>query len=138
MRQYKYEELYIGDTASFEISITEKMQDLFREISGDINPLHSDKNFAVKKGFEDKVVFGMLTASFYSRLAGVYLPGINCLIHSIEVKFLKPIYIGENIEVSGKITDKNDTFRRLVIDAQIICNSAKVSKAKIKVGVLNE
>ncbi|MBQ9091319.1 MAG: hypothetical protein IJY52_03500, partial [Anaerotignum sp.] len=47
----------------------------FLAITGDINPLHNDQEFAQKQGHPDKVAFGMLTASFLSTLAGVYLPG---------------------------------------------------------------
>lgn len=139
MNKYKYEEILIGSDAEFSVTITEEMQDAFRLISGDINPLHHNRDFAVKRGFDDKVVFGILTASFYSRLVGVYLPGQNCLIHSVEVKFMKPLYVGNQIKIYGKVTEKNDTFKVITVKAEINSESGiKVSKATIKVGVLNE
>jgi acyl dehydratase len=47
----------------------------FREDSGDINPLHLDRDYARARGFPDVVVYGLLASSFYSTLVGVYLPG---------------------------------------------------------------
>lgn len=43
---------------------------IFRDISGDYNPLHNDESFAVARGFNSRVVYGMLTASLYSCLGG--------------------------------------------------------------------
>ena len=83
-----------------------------------------------------RVVYGMLTSSFYSTLVGVYLPGENCLLQEIKVSFNNPLYIGEELVVSGTITEKDDTFKRLEIKASIKTKDGKViSKAKIKVGV---
>ena len=39
----------------------------------------------------------MLGASFFSTLAGVYLPGEHCLLHGVECKFAKPIFIGDTL-----------------------------------------
>ena len=79
MNEYKIEDIEIGMKEEFKVQITEKMQNEFRDNTGDINPMHSDPDFAKEKGFDDTLVFGMLTASFFSTLVGVYLPGKNCL-----------------------------------------------------------
>ena len=109
----------------------------FREISGDTNPLHNDSQFAKSRGYDSCVVYGMLTASLYSCLAGVYLPGRNCLLHSVHSDFLSPVFVGDILTVSGKITEKSDNFRQLIIRAMIRNqNNVKVSRAKIEAGVL--
>ncbi len=87
MNEFKYDDIYIGQTETFTKEITVDMEDCFRNITGDTNPLHRDDDFAKKIGkgrFESHVTFGMLTASLYSTLAGVYLPGRYSLIHSID------------------------------------------------------
>lgn len=81
----------------------------------------------------------MLTSSFYSTLAGVYLPGKFCLIHSVEIKFAKPVYIDDRLSIEGKITDKNDTFKQLTIKVTIRNqNGEKVSRGILKAGVQDE
>ena len=91
MNAYVFEEIAVGLTEGFEVTVTEEMFDRFLDITGDVNPLHNDAAFAQKKGHPARVAFGMLTASFLSTLAGVYLPGKNSLIHEVEVKFAKPV-----------------------------------------------
>ncbi len=137
MNKFRFEELEVGHKESFEVVVTEKMQSSFLDISGDINPLHCKSDFAKEKGFESKVVYGMLTASFYSTLAGVYLPGENCLFQEADIQFNKPVYIGDKLTVSGEIIEKQDLYKRIVVKAKITVNEKTVSKAKLTLGVLN-
>lgn len=136
---YRYEELKVGQMESFVTSITEEKMNLFSRITGDVNPLHTNLDFAKHMGHPGIVVYGMLIASFYSTLAGMYLPGKYSLIHSVESKFLHPVYQGDELTVHGTITEKNDLFELLTIKAEILNqNGRKVSKAVMKVGVIHE
>lgn len=137
MNQYHYEDIAVSQKESFQVTITEEMQMQFRQITGDENPLHKSDDFAKKRGYDRHVVFGMMTASFYSTLAGVYLPGEQSLIHSVETKFLKPVYVGDTLTISGKVTEKNDTYRLIIIKAEIQNqNGEKVSKANMQIGLI--
>lgn len=109
-------------------------------MTGDVNPLHSSDDFAEEIGsgkFRSHVTIGMLTASFYSTLAGVYLPGKYSLIHSLDIKFQKPVYVGDKLIVSGEIVSKQDELKLIQIKATIKKNSQNVSKADIKVLVIH-
>ena len=140
VNEYEMKDLIIGCTESFDHEISIEMEDLFRILSGDINTLHYDDEYATGirgDGFKQHVSFGMLTASLYSTLVGVYLPGKYSLIHSIDIKFLKPVYAGDWLTVSGTIIDKSDELKLIVIRAQIINqNDQCVSKSNIKVLLL--
>ncbi|MBR3241723.1 MAG: MaoC family dehydratase N-terminal domain-containing protein [Parasporobacterium sp.] len=137
MNTYTYNELNEGMTECFCVTITEDMMDAFRSLTGDVNPLHADNDFAKEKGYDGKVCFGMLTASFLSTLAGVYLPGKYSLIQSVEVKFSKPVFPGEELEISGKVTEKNDTFRFIKVKAEAkTVSGEKKMKAVMQIGVM--
>lgn len=136
MNEYKFEDLYIGLKASFKIKITEEMMKGFEIMTGDINPLHINQEYAKEKGMLDKVVYGMLTSSFYSTLVGVYLPGKRCLLQGIEISFKKPVYIGEEIEIYGEISYLNEAYKIAEIKAYVKNESKKISTAKITVGVI--
>jgi 3-hydroxybutyryl-CoA dehydratase len=138
IKNYTFDDIEMGMIESFDVTVTEAMVDNFRDITGDINPLHSDNSFAHRNGYDGRVVYGMLTASFYSTLAGVWLPGKNSLIQSISVKFLKPVMLGDKLHVEGKVTELHNEFHMIIVDA-IITNQdgKKVSKAKIQIGVQN-
>lgn len=136
INEYTYEEIEVGHKESFTITITEEMLEKFRDITGDINPLHNDEAYAVSKGNPGRVAYGMLTASLMSTLAGVYLPGKRSLIHEVNVKFAKPVYIGDVITVEGEVTEKNDTFSLLMLKVTMKNqDGVKVCKAKMQVGV---
>ena len=139
MNEYKYADIQAGQSEHFSVTVTEAMMDAFCAVSGDTNPLHVSDEFAQSKGFDKRVVYGMLTASFYSQLAGVHLPGKNCLLQELEISFSKPVFAGDCLTVTGKVTEKNDLFKRIVIKAEVRNQAGdKVSKAKIKAGVMDE
>ena len=83
MTEYRWSDLTVGLSAQFEVQITESMIEAFAEISGDRNPMHLDEQFATAAGFPGRVVYGLLTSSFYSQLVGMYLPGKHALLHGI-------------------------------------------------------
>ena len=136
MNTYTYNETQIGMSESFNVKITEKMLSMFREISGDENPLHCVDEYALEKGYPGRVVYGLLTSSFYSTIAGMYLPGKRSLLHSLDIKLLKPVFVGDTLKIEGKITEKHDAFEIIFIKALITNQKGeKVSKATLQVGV---
>lgn len=139
MNYYTWEQLKIGLTESFDVTIDERKMMSFCEITGDVNPLHNDENFAKEKGYETRVCFGMLTASFLSTLAGVYLPGEKSLIQEVDVKFVRPVLLGDHLTVTGTVQELNDTVRQIVLKVVIINSEGiKVLRGKMKVGLLDE
>lgn len=136
MNHYTYDEIRIGQKESFEVTITEEMMEMFLKITGDNNPLHNDEDYAVKRGHPGKVVYGMLTASFLSTLAGVYLPGERSLIHSVDIKLRKPVYVGDVLKIEGVVSDKSDSVRVITVKYTITNNDAvKVSKGEMQIGI---
>ena len=137
MNTYTYEQIEVGHKESFTVTVTKEDMDKFREITGDINPLHRDVDHARAHGHKDCVVFGMLTASYLSTLAGVYLPGEHSLIHSVKTKFSGAVYPGDVLTIEGTVTEKNDTFSIIILKV-VIRNQegSKVCKAELQVGII--
>lgn len=137
MNEYSFDDIKVGMVEEFEVEITENMLNLFLEISGDNNPIHIYDEYAKSVGMNKKVVYGMVTASFYSKLVGVYLPGKKCLLQEMKVSFNKPVYVGNILKIVGTVERKIDIFKRIDIDAYILNqDNIKVSSAKIKVGMI--
>ncbi len=134
MNEYRYEEIETGHKESFTVTVTEEMMDSFRTMTGDINPLHNDEEYAGSKGHPGRVVYGMLTASLLSTLAGVYLPGKRSLIQEVKIKFAKPVYIGDTLTVEGVVEEKHDVYSLLMLKVTIRNqNGEKVCRAKMQV-----
>lgn len=135
MNEYKFSDLKIGHEEQFSYVVTEDKLELFKKMTGDINPLHNDKEFAIAHGKGDRVVYGMLTASLISTLAGVYLPGKYCIIHEVDAKFLSPVYINDTLLVKGIVEELNDTVEQCVIKVSITNQDGiKVLRGKLIVG----
>ena len=136
MNHYTLAEMSVGMEASFTAAVTEEKVRKFLEISGDTNPLHMDDEYARAKGHPSRVVYGMLTASLYSTLAGVYLPGEHCFLWEVDAKFTAPVYIGDELTVAGKVTEVNVRFGFIKVKAQVKNQKGQtVSRAVITTGV---
>ena len=139
MNKYRFDEIQIGLKESFEATIIDHQLMLFEQITGDCNPLHNSETFAKEKGFSGKVAYGMLTASFLSTLAGVYLPGEDSLIHSVEVKFTKPVLAGDTITITGEVKERNEHFPVFTMNVTMVNQRGeKVLRGTMKVGVIDE
>lgn len=139
MNEYTYDEITIGQEESFQVTVSEEMMEQFLQITGDVNPLHRDAAYAATRQYVDKVVYGMLTASFFSTLAGVYLPGRYSLIHSVETKFLRPVYVGDMLTVSGTVKEKEDAYRMLILNLLIKNRKGeKVVRGTMQIKVLDQ
>ncbi len=88
-------------------------------------------------GFNSCVSYGLLTASFLSTLAGVYLPGKYCVLHGVEIEFVKPVFEGDELHIEGTVDQISEAVRRIVVRT-VITNQRgeKVLRGKIKAGVL--
>ena len=139
MNDYKINDIKVGLEESFSVTVTDKMMAAFKDITGDINPLHNDADFAKASGHPDKVCYGLLTTSFLSTLAGVYLPGRYSLIRSVEVKYAKPVYAGDELVIKGTVTEVNTDFNFFDMKVDIRNQDGdKVLRGKMQVGVVNE
>ena len=137
MNEYTFDKISVGQTESFAKTITKEMEDAFREITGDINPLHQNDKFAKEASggrYQSHIAFGMLTASLISTLAGVYLPGKYSLIHSIEkLYFKKPVFISDELIVTGKVVDKQEDLKLIIVVIKITNQTGKtVAIAQMK------
>lgn len=110
-----YEDIEIGETASITKMISEADIVNFAGIIGDFNPIHVDPEYAQDTMFGERIAHGMLTASFISTLVGCGIPGKNALYLSQEVKFVKPVHIGDTITATAEVIEKIDAKRRIVM-----------------------
>lgn len=132
-------DISVGVRESFSVTITGEMMSSFLDITGDVNPLHVSTDFARERGFASRVVYGMLTASFISTLGGCYIPGKYCLIQGVEIKFAKPVFVGDVLEVAGEVSKVDYDLRYIEVKV-IIKNqhNRKVLRGILKAGVIDE
>ena len=123
LNKLSYNDISIGREESFIIKITESMVEKFSNLSGDLNPLHMDNEFAESSLFKKRIVHGMLLSSFFSQLIGMKLPGKNALYFSQTLNFRSPCYIDDEIEIVGKVTEKSDSTQIITVSTSIFDKS---------------
>ena len=138
MNEYQFSEIQIGYQESFIYLLDENKMKLFREISGDENPLHTDIDYAKEKGYSENVVYGQLTAAALSTLAGMYIPGKLSIIHKIETNFLKPVFLSKcPLQVMGTVKEKDERFKTITLKFEMFdTEHVKVCKGKMRIGFL--
>ena len=120
-----FEELSIGQKITFTQKIDESLIDDFAKISGDFNLLHMNDEYASKTNFGKRVCHGMLLASFFSRLVGMYLPGKNSLYFSQSLNFRNPCFIDDLVTISGEIIEKKNSIKLVTMKTTIHNQSEK-------------
>ena len=125
LNEYTFEEIKIGMKESFQVNITESMENNFAEITGNYNPLASNKEYAATTNYKKRICPGMFTASFFSRLTGMYLPGKYALVYSQSLNFINICFIGDKITVEGEVIEKNDATKMITINTKITNQDGK-------------
>ncbi|MEW6730803.1 MAG: MaoC family dehydratase [Acidobacteriota bacterium] len=108
----------LGETATYTKTITSADIEIFAAVSGDHNPIHLDEKYAMHTRFERRIAHGMLTASFISTVIGMHLPGCGAIYLSQEIKFLKPVFIGDTVTATATVTAYNEEKRIITLKTE--------------------
>lgn len=108
-----------GQHASFTKTFTDDDVQRFVAITGDVNPLHVDDEFAARSQFGGRVLHGMLTASLFSTMVGMFIPGTGAIYRTQTLTFLRPVYVGETVTAHFVIRTVDRSRHLLTIDAWI-------------------
>jgi len=114
-----YEEIAIGETANISKTITEADVHTFASLIDDNNPVHLDAEYAKTTMFGGQIAHGMHTASFFTTLIATRLPGVKGVYVSQEIKFLRPVRIGETIAAQAVVIGKNDEKHRITLKTTV-------------------
>ncbi|MDO8571093.1 MAG: MaoC family dehydratase [bacterium] len=114
-----FDEISEGDSAHFEVVITETLVDAFGALSGDCNPLHMDQSYGTQTSFNGRIAHGMIAGTLFSRLVGMHLPGKYNLYLSQTLSFKKPLHIGARVIVEGNVLKKSHAVRTLTLSTTV-------------------
>jgi len=128
----------IGENASFSKTISETDVYMFAGISGDFNPIHINEVEASKTVFKKRIAHGILVTSFISKVIASDLPGTGTVYLEQQVKFTKPVYIGDTVTATVQVEEiinlekgiiKLKTFVKNQID-EIVIDGYAIVKSK--------
>lgn len=119
MRFLRFDDFDIGHKHRLERTITAFDVDQFGHLSGDLNPLHMDQEFASHTPFGQRVVHGLFTGALIST-THTQLTGPGFAYVGQELKFLGPVFIGNTVSVEITVVGKKEAKRILVLDTLVV------------------
>jgi acyl dehydratase len=106
-----YEALEVGQTASYSKTVEERDIQLFAAMSGDLNPVHLDEEYASKTMFKERIAHGMFSGALISAAVACELPGPGTIYLGQKMSFQKPVKLGDTLTVRLEILEKMPKFR---------------------------
>ena len=124
MIKKRFEDIQVGQQATFGKTITEADVFAFAGITGDFNPIHVNAEFAKTSMFGKRVAHGMLTASLVNQTL-TNLGGLGTIHLSETVKFMAPVFIGDTVTVVSEVVGKDVTKNRMTVKSTITNQEGK-------------
>ena len=125
MENITYDELSVGHSARLVRTVTLQDIQAFAAVSGDINPAHLNPEYADATMFHGVIAHGMLGAALISALFGTQFPGPGTIYLGQELKFTKPVRIGDTLTVLATVSEKNDEKKRIKMDCLVTNQSGE-------------
>ncbi|TJZ69773.1 MaoC family dehydratase [Chitiniphilus eburneus] len=123
---YTFEELYVGLKAEYRKTVTETDVVLFAGLTGDNNPMHIDEEFASATRFGGRIIHGMLTSALLSSVIGMKLPGPGCIYMGQNLRFLKPVKIGDTVTALAEVIELIPEKQRVRLGTYCLVRGEKV------------
>lgn len=118
LENYPINEIVLGQTASYSKTLTERDVILFAACSGDVNPVHLDKEYAATTVFGEPIGHGMWTGALVSAAIATRLPGPGSVYRSQNLNFKHPVKIGDTVTVTLTVADIKQRVKLVTLDCE--------------------
>ncbi|MDF2437006.1 MAG: hypothetical protein K0Q95_1382 [Bacteroidota bacterium] len=116
--------------------ISSEVHSSFVQLFNDRNPLHTDNQFAIERGFTSRVMHGNILNGFLSFFIGECLPTKHVIIHSQEIQFKNPVYMNDALNFTAVVEDVYESVNAVEFKFVFRNSSKIVAKGKIQIGLL--
>lgn len=121
-----FDEIAIGDSATLERTLTEHDITLFAVMSGDINPAHVDPEYAKSSRFREVIGHGMWSGALISTVLGTEFPGPGTIYLAQNLRFKRPVKVGDTIMIRVTATEKDADKRKVVLLTECINQDGEI------------
>ena len=120
-----FDDINVGDTATYSRLVTSREVQLFAAVSGDHNPVHLDPDYAANTQFGECIAHGMLTGAFVSAAIAMELPGPGSIYLGQTLKFRAPVMLGDTLTVTLTVTEKHASKPWVTLDCKVTNQDGK-------------
>lgn len=124
------DKISIGQKASYSKTCTEQDIQLFAVVSGDVNPIHLDAEYAKGTQFGQQIAHGMYTGALVSAALAIELPGPGTIYLGQDIKFRAPVFAGDTITVELEV----ETIREDKAIVGLLCTCTKQDGTVVATG----
>lgn len=140
---YTYDEITIGQTAEYSKHVTALDIELFAAVSGDVNPVHLDPDYAATTPFRGCIAHGMLSGAIISAAIAMELPGPGTIYLGQTLRFTLPVRPGDTLTVRLRVAGKTEKRRIVTLECEVfnqqeqlvVAGTAEVMAPKEKLSV---
>ncbi len=115
-----FDEIAIGDSASLSRTLSKDDIALFAVMSGDVNPAHLDEPYAEASMFHRIIGHGMWGGALISAVLGTRLPGPGTIYLDQDLRFRKPVGLGDTITVTVTAKEKRPDKHIVIFDCRCV------------------
>jgi 3-hydroxybutyryl-CoA dehydratase len=108
-----YGEIKIGDAAALSLVADAETVNAYARLTGDLNPVHLDEDYAARSFFKKRVAHGLLAAGLIGAVMGTRLPGPGSIYLRQELDFKSPVFLGETITARVQVLEKFDRQEKI-------------------------
>ncbi len=137
---YSFEDLREGMMVEQEYTIGADVYETFLSIFPDKSPVHVEDSYAKANGFDGIVMHGAILNGFLSHFVGMCFPGRRSLELSVDMRYLKPCYMGDKVVLRGTISQKLESRRVVVLDVayENHTQGSTAARGRVQVAIMGE
>lgn len=112
----------VGLRSTFRKTVGESDVYLFAGITGDLDANHVDEEYCKTTPFGRRIAHGALVVGYMSTTSTTVLDGFEGTIVSLgydRIRFIKPVFIGDTIEVSYEIVEVDTAVGRTRANVEV-------------------
>lgn len=118
LENYPINELVVGQRANYSKVLTERDIILFAACSGDVNPVHLDKEYAATTPFGEPIGHGMWTGALVSAAIATCLPGPGSVYRSQSLSFKHPVKIGDTVTITLIVSEIKERIKLVTLECE--------------------
>lgn len=111
-------EISVGTSKTYSKTLSQKDIVLFAACSGDVNPVHLDKDYAATTAFGEPIAHGMWTGALISAAIATQLPGPGSVYRSQTLNFKYPVKVGDTVTVTLTVSEIKERLKLVVLECE--------------------
>jgi 3-hydroxybutyryl-CoA dehydratase len=113
---YSFAEIVEGMRVDRDYTLSRSVYEAFLAAFDDRSPVHVNDDYARASGFRERVMHGAILNGFLSNFVGMHFPGQRALWLSVDLRYLAPTYLDDQLKIEAVVAQKVESQQVLVLN----------------------